>query len=166
MILETERLYLEPFSERHLEGLFLLDSDPEVMRYLGPLKTREETKAAIARVEERWVRLGYGWWALIEKTSSKIVGAVCVQNTANVEGAPLEIGWRLALSAQGKGYATEAGEAVMNFAFDRLRVDFVVALAVQENTPSLKVMQRLGMSYHGIETYYDIPHIAYMKKRV
>lgn len=142
MILETEHLRLEPFAEKHLEELFLLDSNPHVMRYIGKPKTREETKEGIARVSERWERLGYGWWALIEKLSGDLVGSVCVQNTANVEGAPLEIGWRLALSAQGKGFATEAGKAVIEFAFNHLQADFVIAVADQENTPSHKVMQR------------------------
>lgn len=165
MILETERLRLEPFSEKHLEGLHLLDSDPDVMRYLGPLKTREETKEGIARVSERWDRLGYGWWALIEKTSNDLIGAACVQNTANVEGAPLEIGWRLAPSARGQGYATEAGRAAIQFAFDQLNADFVLAVADQENTASHSVMQRLGMSYRGIETHYDDQLTTYVKYR-
>ncbi len=165
MKIETERLLLEPFELGHLNGLHAMDSDPDVMRFLGPLKTMKETEAAITRVAERWKQLGYAWWALVEKKSSAIVGAACVQNTANVPEAPLEIGWRLATAEQGKGYATEAGQAAMDFAFDHLGAEYVIAVADQENTSSHKVMQRLGMTYRGIEPHYDAQLTTYVRYR-
>lgn len=165
MRLETERLRMEPFAPEHAEGLHVMNSDPEVMRYIGPVQTLEETKAGITRVGERWDRLGYGWWAVIEKASGAIIGAACVQDTGHVPGAPLEIGWRLVPAAQGKGYATEAGLAAMDFAFDQLKADLVLAVADQDNPASHKVMQRLGMTYRGIETHYDLPLTTYIKHR-
>lgn len=163
MIIETKRLCLEPFAERHLTGLHALDSDPDVMRFLGPVKTVDETRDAIARVSERWQRLGYGWWAMTEISSGSVIGAACLQNIANVDDAPLEVGWRLAPSARGKGYATEAGKAAMDFAFDCIGTSLVLAVADQENTASHRVMQRLGMTYRGVETHYDQPLTTYVK---
>ena len=58
MKLETERLLLEPFSLEHLDGLHAINSDPDVMRYLGPINSIEETQEGISRVAERWERLG------------------------------------------------------------------------------------------------------------
>ena len=165
MILETERLRLEPFAQQHVAGLHAMDSDPEVMRFIGPVRTLDETIEGIARVSERWQRLGYGWWAVVDKASREILGAACVQYIANVEGAPLEVGWRLATSAQGQGYATEAGSAALQFAFGHLHADLVLAVADQKNTASHNVMRRLGMSYRGIETHYDLPLTTYVKHR-
>ncbi|WP_166417797.1 GNAT family N-acetyltransferase [Cochlodiniinecator piscidefendens] len=161
----TQRLVLEPFAPKHLKGLHALDRDPDVMRFLGPLKTLQETEASITRVSERWKQLGYAWWALVERKSDAIIGAACVQNTANVPGAPLEIGWRLATAAQGKGYATEAGQAAMDFAFESLDAEYVIAVADQRNIASHKVMQRLGMTYRGIETHYDEYLTTYVRYR-
>ncbi|WP_458793011.1 GNAT family N-acetyltransferase [Yoonia sp. MH D7] len=165
MKLDTERLRLEPFAPEHASGLHAMDSDSEVMRYIGATKTLVETNEGIIRVAERWERLGYGWWAIIEKGTGDLVGAACVQDAGHVEGAPLEIGWRLIASAQGKGYAAEAGEAAMNFAFHHLNVDLVIAVADQDNIASHKVMKRLGMTYQGIQVHYDLPLITYVKHR-
>jgi RimJ/RimL family protein N-acetyltransferase len=163
MIIETERLCLEPFADRHLAGLHALSSDPEVMRFIGPVQTLEETRSAISKASERWQRLGYGWWAIRESASKRIIGAACLQNIANDEDAPLEIGWRLAPLARRKGYATEAGRAAINFAFDGVRTSLVLAVANQENKASHRVMQRLGMTYRGIETHYGLPLTTYAK---
>ena len=165
MILETDRLRMEPFAPAHTDGLYAMNSDPEVMRHVGPVQTLEEVKTGITRVAERWARLGYGWWALIEKSSGDVVGAACVQDTGHIAGAPLEVGWRLLPEAQGKGYATEAGQAAMNFAFETLKADLVLAVADQDNPASHKVMQRLGMTFRGIETHYDLPLTTYVKHR-
>lgn len=94
---------------------------------------------------------------MIEKGSGDLIGAVCVQHVATVEEAPLEVGWRMRPVAHGKGYATEAGKAAMQFAFDHLKADLVLAVADRENIASHKVMQRLGMTLRGTETHYGVP---------
>ena len=144
----TERLYLTPFAPAHAEALFAMNSDPEVMRYLGPPQTRADVEASIAKVRARWDALGYGWWAIFLKGTDTLIGSACVQNLAHKEDAPLEIGWRL-----------------MDFGFERLGVDYLCAVADLDNTPSQKVMQRLGMSYVGVQTHYDIPSVVYEKHR-
>ena len=55
---------------------------------------------------------------------------------------------------------------MIEFAFNHLQADFVIAVADQENTPSHKVMQQLGMSYRGVETHYDVPLTTYIKRRI
>ena len=161
----TERLYLTPFAPAHAEALFAMNSDPEVMRYLGPPQTRADVEASIAKVRARWDALGYGWWAIFLKGTDTLIGSACVQNLAHKEDAPLEIGWRLMTRYHGHGYATEAGQAAMDFGFERLGVDYLCAVADLDNTPSQKVMQRLGMSYVGVQTHYDVPCVVYEKHR-
>ncbi|WP_282610415.1 GNAT family N-acetyltransferase [Pelagibius sp. Alg239-R121] len=162
-IIETERLILEPFSPSHAETLNAMNADPEIMRYIGgrSVETLEETKAAIARVDARWKNLGYSWWAILHRKEKEIIGAACVQNLANNEGAPLEIGWRLKSEFQGQGFATEAGQAAIDFAFEHLGVDYLVAVAHPDNKASHRVMERLGMTYVGIEEHYDAPCVVY-----
>jgi len=166
MNLETERLKLEPYNDSHYEGLRVMDNDPGVMRYInkGIVKTPEETWENIRRVQTRWQKYGFSWWAIREKSSGAIIGAACLQHLANVEGAPLEIGWRLVPKQNGKGYATEAAKAIIDFASEQIGSTYLVAVADPENIPSQRVMQRLGMTYKALEQHYDVPCIVYELK--
>ncbi|HEY1843414.1 MAG TPA: GNAT family N-acetyltransferase [Buttiauxella sp.] len=163
MDLETTRLKLEPFHDSHYKGLRVMDRDPVVMRYIsnGVIKTPEETMEGIKRVQARWDKYKFSWWAIKEKSSGVIVGAACLQHLANVDGAPLEIGWRLVPGHNGKGYATEAAKAIVDFAAEQVGATYLVAVADPENIPSHRVMQRLGMTYKAIEQHYDVPCVVY-----
>ncbi len=156
-IITTPRLRLEPFAPLHAPALNAINNEPQVMEFLsdGTPETMEKTHANIARVRERWEQLGYSWWAIINPTSETVIGAACAQNVANEDDAEIEIGWRLATSANGHGYATEAGKAVATYAFETIGVDHVVSVAHPKNIASHKVMQRVGMTYRGIETHYN-----------
>lgn len=162
----TDRLYLTPFAPEHTDTLFSMNSDLEIMRFLGGLKTREETEEIIVRIQARWDTLGYAWWVIFLKNTDSIIGFACLQNLANKESAPLEIGWRLIPSYQGNGCATEAGQAAMNFGFERVGVKYICLVADSENAASQKVMQRLEVSYVGIQTHYDVPCVYYEKHRM
>jgi RimJ/RimL family protein N-acetyltransferase len=166
-VIETERLRLEPFAPAHSAGLNALDRDPEVMRFIGNGTTRslEETEASIERVQALWEKLGYSWWAIFNRESNELIGAACLQRLANKVGAPLEIGWRLRPSDRGKGFATEAGRGVIKFAFEQIGASYLVAVAPPENQPSHRVMERLGMTYVGIQDHYDRRCVVYELRR-
>lgn len=157
----TDRLYLAPFAPEHAKGLYALNSDPEVMQYLGAPQSMKEIKKSIDSVTSRWGKLGYAWWTILLKDTDTVIGAACLQNLAHDKDAPLEMGWRLLPKFQGKGYATEAGKAAMGFGFDVVGVDYLCAVANPENMASQKVMQRLGMTYVGVQTHYDEPCAYY-----
>jgi len=61
MVIATERLLLEPFDLQHLAGLHVIESDPRVMRYVGPIRGIDETRATITRAQDHWRRYGHGW---------------------------------------------------------------------------------------------------------
>lgn len=161
-ILQTERLRLEPFADQHFEGLHAIDSDPEVMRYIsGKPDTREDTAAGIARVKARWAEWGYSWWAFIETDSDQVVGSGCIQHLARDRSNPLEIGWRLRRDRWHQGLASEAAQVMAAFAFDTLRTPLLCAVCHPDNKGSARVMQRLGMSYRGIERWYTMDTSVY-----
>lgn len=163
MELETARLRLEPYQHAHFDGLREMEKDPEMMRYisLGEVRTEEETRESIERVMLRWQQRGFSWWALMEKQSGALVGAACLQHLANDDGAPLELGWRLNASYHGQGYATEAAQAIVKFAVEQVGARYLVAVAHPDNSASHRVMQRLGMTYKGIEQHYDTQCVVY-----
>lgn len=162
IFLETERLRLEPWAPEHLDGLNLMSADPLVMRYVGSVtRTREETAAAIERHRGRWITHGFGWWSFLERATGELIGAGCIQHVAGEPANPLEIGWRLRPDHWGLGFATEAAVAMGTFAFDRLGIELLLAVAVPENTASRRVMERLGMRYRGLERWYDMEVATY-----
>jgi RimJ/RimL family protein N-acetyltransferase len=131
------------------------------MRYLsGRPQTRDETRAIIERVKAQWREVGHSWWAFVERDSGEIVGAGCLQNLRREAtplpdpDAPLEIGWRLRRDRWGRGYVSEAGFAIGDFAFERFRADELLAVCHPENTASSSVMKRLGMQELGLQRWY------------
>ena len=161
-ILTTERLRLEPYQDRHLEGLFRLNSDPAVMRYItGKPLSLEETEQTLAKIKQRWNDFGFSWWAFIELSSNEVIGAGCIQHLAQARENPLEVGWRLRPDKWHQGFATEAARAMLEFAFSTLNAPLLYAVCHTENPASAKVMERLGMQYRGIERWYDMDTLAY-----
>lgn len=160
-ILTTARLRLEPFDLSHLDGLHEMNADPEVMRYLsGRPETREETIAAIERVQARWREFGHSWWSFLDRESGHVVGAGCIQHLRRTDTplpdrtCPLEIGWRLRRDHWHQGLASEAAVAMADFAFKGLAASELYAVCDPQNAASAAVMRRLGMNELGIETWY------------
>lgn len=170
--LETTRLRLEPFAPKHLDGLYEMNRDPEVMRYIsGRPDTLENVRASIERVQGRWERLGFSWWAFIEKATGDVIGAGCIQHLGHEEDRPLEIGWRLHRGKWGLGFASEAAQRMARFAFEDLRAPLLTAVCDPENLSSRRVMERLGMSDCGTTraygqelAYYELTHAAWQAR--
>jgi len=155
-ILTTARLRLEPITDAHCDGLFAMNSDPAVMRYItGKPDTREDTLAMLERVKARWDDTGYSWWSFFDRHSGELIGAGTIQHLGRDRANPLEIGWRLRRDKWGQGYASEAAQAMASFAFDTLKADLLCAVCWPENRASARVMQRLGMRYKADETWYE-----------
>ena len=162
----TPRLRLEPFTDAHLDGLYTLNSDPEVMRYItGKPQVLDETKAMIERMKQHWADFGCGWWSFIELATNDLIGAGCIQPLARIPGNPPEIGWRLRTDKWHQGYASEAARGMAEFAFNTLHNPDLTAVCHPDNAASAKVMERLGMEFRGIETWYDMDTRAYYMTR-
>jgi RimJ/RimL family protein N-acetyltransferase len=166
-ILTTTRLRLEPFDDAHVDGLNAINSDLEVMRFLGGrAETLDETVAVVERVKARWAEYGFSWWSFIERVSGQIVGAGCIQHLRRSGSAPdptcpLEVGWRLRRDRWRQGLATEAAVAMTDFAFHTLRTEVLYAVCRPGNTASELVMKRLGMRCRGTEIWYDAEMTTY-----
>lgn len=164
--LTTQRLHLQPFDHHHFDGLRKLHTTPEVMRYIrGRPETEDETIAVIDRVKAEWLTLGYSWWAFVDNSSGRLIGCGCIQNMERNLANPLEIGWRLSPDVWGQGYAIEAATAMADFAFNILASRALHAVCHLQNTDSEKMMQRLGMTYRGVERWYDTETTVYVMSR-
>ncbi|SUB03107.1 Uncharacterised protein [Pannonibacter phragmitetus] len=162
MIIETERLVLRPWRDEDLEPFAALCGDPQVMRYFLKPLTLEETAALIGRAREKEAEDGFCFRPVERKEDGAFLGMVGLsrpQFPALVPFMPcVEIGWRLARYAWGEGYASEAAGGWLRFGFETLQLNEIVAFTTVTNTPSRKVMERLGMSHDPADDF-DHPSV-------
>jgi ribosomal-protein-alanine N-acetyltransferase len=165
-LLVTPRLRLEPVKNSHLEELYCLNKDINVMKYIsGRVVSLDETLEHMEMVKKNWINLGYSSWCFFDRGTNEFVGSGGVQHIAFHSENPVEIGWRLKPTKWRQGYATEAARCMMQFVFQSTNLDCLVALCHQENRKSENVMRRLGMIYVGIEHWYDLDVIVYKIQR-
>ena len=147
--IETERLILRNFVEEDFERLFLLDSNPEVMKYIGmpPLSKVEESKEVVKMIMNQYDENGVGRLAAIEKESGLLIGWSGLKlNTSEVNGYQnfYELGYRFLPEKWGKGFATESGKASLDFGFNDLNAEIIYAYAHSENHASNHILTKLG----------------------
>lgn len=108
---------------------------------------------ALSLADEHWERHGFGPWTALLRTSCEPVAVIDLHfagaGIVGVEADEIEVGWAVAVEARGRGLATEAARAVIEYAFDALGADEVVAYTSPDNAASLRVMEKLGMSARG-----------------
>jgi RimJ/RimL family protein N-acetyltransferase len=154
----TDRLLLRGWQQTDLAPFAALNADPAVVEFLGPLD-RVASDAFVARIQTHWSTHGFGLFA-VQSPAGFIgfVGLARVPFPAAFTPA-VEIGWRLAHAAWGRGYATEAARAVLEFAWADLRLPDLVSFTAAGNLRSRAVMERLGMSRDPAEDF-DHPLVA------
>lgn len=147
--LSTDRLVLQPMSWDHLDDLVALDADPEVMRFLGRPRSREEVVTRMpGRLSPSDDALGLGFWCGFEQPSGRFAGWWCL----SLEGPGLaEIGYRLHRHAWGRGLASEGAAALVEHGFATVGLERIVAETMAVNAGSRGVMRRLGMRHTGTE---------------
>lgn len=145
--LKTERLRLRQWKQDDLPPFAEMSADPGVMKYFLSTLTREESEVWARRCQTLISERGWGLWALESKNSGKFLGVVGLHAVdPKFPFAPgVEVGWRLAREEWGKGYASEAARAALDFAFGTLGLDEVCSFTTVSNRRSQAVMKRLGM---------------------
>lgn len=159
--LETERLFLRPWQESDLEPFAELCADSEVMRYFPAVLSREESEALIARAVMKTRDDGFCFQPVEEKTSGRFLGFVGLSRPAcDLPFTPcVEVGWRLARTAWGQGYASEAARAWLRFGYETLDLAEIVSFTAVQNVPSQAVMRRIGMHRDEADDF-DHPQIG------
>jgi len=147
--IETERLLLRPWRDADREPFAALNADPEVMRHFPRPLSREESDTLADRIVARMDERGWGSFAVEIKGGEPFIGFVgpSVPSYEIPCGPCVEIGWRLARTAWGRGYATEAARAAVGLAVERLELREIVSFTVVANSRSRAVMERLGMTH-------------------
>ncbi|WP_179344890.1 GNAT family N-acetyltransferase [Winogradskyella ursingii] len=151
--IETKRLILRPIKKNDAKDFFELDSNPEVHIYLGkkPVKTIEESQKMIDDILQQYKEFGIGRLAMINKTTNEFIGWSGLKYERNLrkEFNYYDVGYRLKEQFWGKGYATEAALASINFGFNDLKLKEIGAAAELDHIASNTILNKIGMKYSG-----------------
>jgi RimJ/RimL family protein N-acetyltransferase len=164
--LDTPRLRLRRWCGDDRVPFAAMNADAEVMRFFPSTLTREASDALADRIEAGFDHDGYGLWAVEVRDPADRDRVGCFAGFVGLSHPPIlgerqitepEIGWRLARWAWGRGYATEAAEAARADGVTRGGLRALVSLTAAVNTPSRRVMEKLGFSHDPAE---DLEHPA------
>jgi RimJ/RimL family protein N-acetyltransferase len=174
--IRTDRLVLRDWTDDDLEPFAELNADPEVMRYFRAPMNREQSDAFAGRIRASMQENGYGLWAVEVVGGAPFIGFVGLAlQTFEAHFTPaVEVGWRLARSAWGHGYAPEAARAALEVGFDRVGLDEIVSITTETNLNSRRVMEKIGMhrdpaddfEYPALDEGHPLrPHVLYRLAR-
>lgn len=170
-IFTSERLGFRQWQNSDIPPFVAMNQDARVMRFFPNLLSAEETIDMVERIQTLITQRGYSWFAVDELSTGTFIGFIGL-NHPRFESffTPcLEIGWRLHPDFWHKGYATEGGNACLDFAFKVLQAEKIYSFTADSNTPSEQVMIRLGMTKVGEFLHPLVPnhplsnHVLYVK---
>jgi len=174
IFIETERLLLREIIPEDAEGFFSMDSNPEVVKYIGikPLTNISQSVEMIKNIRTQYRENGIGRWAVIKKENHQLIGwsglklIKEINNHKNIH----DLGYRFTPEHWGKGYATESSSAVLDFGFNTMNLEKIYAYADVNNDASNYVLRKLGFEEketfndEGDECFwYEIDRIKFLK---
>jgi RimJ/RimL family protein N-acetyltransferase len=158
---ETDRLLLRPFTDEDVEALHAMWSDPEVGPWVGGTHTDpSESVEELAEHLRHQQRHGFGFWAVEERATGRLVGEVGLMLFEN-RGPEIETGWCFVRETWGRGYAREAAARWLELGFDELGLDRVIAVILPENERSIRLARALGMRETGRRHAYGREHLLF-----
>ncbi|GHE31209.1 GNAT family N-acetyltransferase [Sphingobacterium griseoflavum] len=156
ILIETDRLILREILPNDIEGMFALDSDPEVHRYLGnsPVQDKQDIVAVIDYIRKQYEAYGIGRWAVVDKQTNDFIGWAglkFITETTNGYQYYYDLGYRLIRRFWGQGIATEAALACIDYGFNQLGLPAIHGVADCQNIGSNRILSKIGFDW--VETF-------------
>lgn len=143
---KTPRIILRPFALRDAAGFYELNSDPEVLLYTGDKSFASIFEAKnFIRDYKHYEQFGYGRWAVFLASTEEFMG-FCGLNFSQLR-QEVDLGFRFHRKFWGQGFATEAGFAALRVGFSTFQIEKIVGRASPKNRASLRVLEKLGMTF-------------------
>lgn len=164
MNINTSDTYLRKFIPEDLPVMSKIYADEDVMKYIGRGGAVDEraTEQMLKAFMNSYERNGFGIWACVDKQSGKIIGH-CGFNVLPVTG-DIEIAYLLDKPYWGKGIATSIALESLQYGFDELKLNKIVALAYPQNIASIRVIEKLGMNHEGIKEFFGMGFSFFSKQ--
>lgn len=165
--IETERLTLRRYRSLDAALIHRLTSDSRVFYWRTEQGTLSEAASKLAAILASFRDTGIGWWAVFPKGCANNQGAFLGQ--VGLQPLPdsdfIEIAYHFTPEAWGNGFATEAARAILDHGFRMLHLEQIVAVALPDNEPSLRVIHRLALPYIEDRIHADLKHRFYALSR-
>lgn len=146
-VIKTDRLVFREFAQTDIGNLFLLLSDPIVMRHCsGPIDIAGAQKWLDLTIEA-YKRYGYDYWAVYERRTGNFLGQIGILNQKIDDKAEDCLAFMIWQKYWNKGYATEGAIACIDYAFKSLKLEKLIATVEPENLQSICVLRKIGMKY-------------------
>ena len=154
IIIESEKMILRELEEHDTDVLAEIYADYDVMQYIGKgvVLNYEQTKKSIQSWKKHYELFKFGNWATIEKSTGKFIGLCGLSWLPDY--TDIEVSYLFEKSSWGKGYATEIARAILQYGFHDLGLMRIVALVYPQNTPSIHVIDKLGMKYEREKIFF------------
>ena len=159
IIIETERLYLTEFHIEIAESFYDLNLNKNVLRYTGDeaFASVEQARQFLAEYDHYEI-FGYGRWSVYKKDTHQWLGWCGLKNAGHLVA---DIGFRFFEEEWNKGYATESAKACLDYGFNSLGLEKIIARASSDNIGSIKVIKKLSLQYDKTEDYEGIPEAMF-----
>ncbi|HVJ64925.1 MAG TPA: GNAT family N-acetyltransferase [Bdellovibrionota bacterium] len=146
---ETERLLLRPFRADEVHLMRELDTDPDVVRYLGhgAVRTESETQQIFDKIQGDYAKYGLGLYAAFLRETGEFVGRTGIIPWMFEEGLSWEVGYTFAKKFWGQGFATEAAKFLSQWGLENIQADYLVSLIKPDNVNSISVARKAGLRF-------------------
>lgn len=146
IILETKRTFLRVITADDFENAYLLNLDPDVIKYTGDSSFDSIEKAReFLENYDHYKKYGFGRWAVINKIDHQFIGWCGLKFTQELN--EFDIGFRFFKKYWNMGYATETAKACIDLGFDTFGITEIVGRAMKENISSIKVLEKIGLVF-------------------
>jgi ribosomal-protein-alanine N-acetyltransferase len=159
----TPRLRLRPLRGDDFEQLHAVYTDPRVEAFIGP-HTREEVEQELQFDIAHQAEHGWALWALEERSSDRFIGD-CGLRPLEMRGPEIELGYDLHPDVWGRGFATEAARAVVEYALGSLQIDRLIAVVKPTHSASRRVLEKAGLKHVGEREAYGEKLLLYEIRR-
>lgn len=165
LLLETQRLFLEPVRDDELEILHHIFTDEYVRRYLcdNRIWSVEQVKEMLDESQRLFTEEKFGIWLIKTKCDRQAIGFVCLWYFFDESQA--QLGYALLPDATKQGFATEAVLKICEYAFEQLGYEYLIASCDRPNLESQKLAQRIGMIFSEERTINDNPTVFFRLNR-
>ncbi len=159
-LIQTDRLLLREFQITDAQNFYLLNADPDVIRYTGdpPFKSIEDAALFLKNYTE-YQKSGFGRWAVLLRSSHQFIGWCGLKQHSNY----VDLGFRFFKKEWNKGYATEAAKACLEYAFHDLDLPTIVGRVSPQNAGSIRVLEKIGMSFWKTDACKGISDALYYR---
>ncbi|MFT6148037.1 MAG: RimJ/RimL family protein N-acetyltransferase [Saprospiraceae bacterium] len=166
IIAETERLILRKIKLFDASAMFEMDSNPNVLKYLtiDKIKSIEVSKQHILNIQYQYEKCGVGRLAVVLKSTDEFIGwsgLKYIKEPINNHKNIFDLGYRFLERHWGKGYATEAAQASLDYGFNTLNLKKIHAITMSDHTDSQSVLKKIGFQFQNIFSEKGFPHHWY-----